>query len=51
MLKRRVGDSQDTRLVRMEAKRKALEAIVRKPEPVPQVPEPANTPTKARPIQ
>ena len=40
--------------IRMDAKRKALEAIVKKPEPAPQVPEPATEEkptTKAQPIQ
>ncbi len=40
--------------IRMDAKRKALEAIVRKPEPAPQVPDPVNEEkpaAKAQPIQ
>ena len=37
------------RHIRMEAKRKALEAIVKKPEAAPQVPEPAKEEKPARP--
>jgi hypothetical protein len=36
----------NARYIRMEAKRKALEAIVNKPEPAPQVPKPEQKPSK-----